>query len=187
MGNIKIDMHLGSHDITYERDYNVMGEEVTKEPSKSMEIRTRSYMYVEPTGRIPTAPQDIKIGKMIDIRYYKNTIRIDTTLAVDPDKIEGGKKEYKLNENGIYADINSELCKGNAASIKEQYERMEIPESDLIDYAALQNILGITEIYLSDYARAYDHFCDAIQFTERGNPGRRPFTCPLMPRRTGGF
>ncbi len=61
-------------------------------------------MYVEPTGRIPTAPQDIKIGKMIDIRYYKNTIRIDTTLAVDPDKIEGGKKEYKLNENGIYED-----------------------------------------------------------------------------------
>lgn len=96
-----------------------------------------------------------------------------------PDDYTVDKNLYVAQENGIYAfiegssfdyaDINSELCKGNAASIKEQYERMEIPESDLIDYAALQNILGITEIYLSDYAKAYDHFCDAIQFIERRN------------------
>ena len=96
-----------------------------------------------------------------------------------PDDYTVDKNLYVAQEDGIYAfiegssfdyaDINSELCKGNAASIKEQYERMEIPESDLIDYAALQNILGITEIYLSDYARAYDHFCNAIQFIERRN------------------
>ncbi len=96
-----------------------------------------------------------------------------------PDDYTVDKNLYVAQENGIYvfiegssfdyAGINSELCKGNAASIKEQYERMEIPESDLIDYAALQNILGITEIYLSDYAKAYDHFCDAIQFIERRN------------------
>ncbi|WP_251495396.1 hypothetical protein [Otoolea muris] len=104
MGDIKIDIHLGSHDIAYERDYNVMGEEVTKEPRKSMEIRTMSYMYVDPPGRIPTSPRDMKIGKMVDIKYFKNIIRVDTTLAIDPDKIEKEKKEYKLNENGIYEE-----------------------------------------------------------------------------------
>ncbi len=96
-----------------------------------------------------------------------------------PDSYTVDKNLYVAQENGIYAfieggrfdyeSIGSELCGGNAASIKEQYEKMNIPESDVINYAALQNILGITEIYLSDYARAYDYFCDAIQFIEKRN------------------
>ncbi len=112
-----------------------------------------------------------------------------------PDDYTVDKNLYVAQENGIYAfienskfdyeGINSELCKGNAASVKEQYEKMEIPENDLIDYAALQNILGITEIYLSDYARAYDHFCDAIQFTERGNPPEKDSVLTVLYNNAG--
>ncbi len=115
-------------------------------------------------------------------------------LAI-PENYTVDKNLYVAQENGIYAfienskfdyeGINSELCKGNAASVKEQYEKMEIPENDLIDYAALQNILGITEIYLSDYARAYDHFCDAIQFTERGNPPEKDSVLTVLYNNAG--
>jgi len=82
------------------------------------------------------------------------------------------KSLYLSDGDGIYAFIENEavsheiigteLSNGNADKIKEQYENKAGTKEDLQVYVAIQNILGITEIYLGDYERAYEYFNDAI-------------------------
>ena len=82
------------------------------------------------------------------------------------------KSLYLSDGDGIYAFIENEavnheiigteLSNGNANKIKEQYENRTGTKEDPQVYVAIQNILGITEIYLGDYERAYEYFNDAI-------------------------
>jgi len=82
------------------------------------------------------------------------------------------KSLYLSDGDGIYAFIENEavnheiigteLSNGNADKIKEQYENKAGTKENPQEYAAIQNILGITEIYLGDYERAYEYFNDAI-------------------------
>jgi len=82
------------------------------------------------------------------------------------------KSLYLSDGDGIYAFIENEavnheiigteLSNGNAIKIKEQYENRAGTKENPQEYATIQNILGITEIYLGDYERAYEYFNDAI-------------------------
>jgi len=82
------------------------------------------------------------------------------------------KSLYLSDGDGIYALIENEsvnheiigieLSNGNADKIKEQYENKASMKENPQEYVAIQNILGITEIYLGDYERAYKYFNDAI-------------------------
>lgn len=39
--------------------------------------------------------------EIVDLKSFDNIINVDTTLAVDVDKIEKIKKEYSVDEEGI--------------------------------------------------------------------------------------
>ena len=71
---------------------------------------------------------------------------------------------YGLIENNSinYDEIRDEICNGNADDIREQYENLKVSEENLETYVAVQNLLGITEIYLGDYEQAYRYFNEAI-------------------------
>ena len=74
-----------------------------------------------------------------------------------------GAKLYAFIESDSmdYETIRSEICNGDAESVKEQYGNMKAPEDDPERYAAVQNVLGITEVYLGEYEQAYESFSKA--------------------------
>jgi tetratricopeptide (TPR) repeat protein len=71
-----------------------------------------------------------------------------------------GAKLYAFIESDSmdYDTIRSEICNGDAESVKERYGNMKAPEDDPERYAAVQNVLGITEVYLGEYEQAYESF-----------------------------
>ena len=83
---------------------------------------------------------------------------------------------YLSNGTGIYAmiendtldniTINLEISQGNARKIKEQYEDYDFINENLEMYAAIQNIVGIAEVYIGEYRQAYARLKDTIDFIE---------------------
>lgn len=73
------------------------------------------------------------------------------------------------NECFDYAAIGTEICNGNAQKIKMQFKECGNPDENLQDYAAIQNILGVSEVYLGNYEQAFEYFSSTIDFVEREN------------------
>ncbi len=63
-----------------------------------------------------------------------------------------------------YGEIRDEICNGNADAVKERYENANVSKDVPDQYAAVQNILGIAEIYLGEYERAYEYFIGTIDY-----------------------
>ncbi|NBI71715.1 hypothetical protein D3Z50_11685 [Clostridiaceae bacterium] len=68
-----------------------------------------------------------------------------------------------------YREIRDEICNGNADDVKARCENLKAPKDAPEQYAAVQNILGITEIYLGEYEQAYEHFIRTINYVNN-NP-----------------
>ena len=63
-----------------------------------------------------------------------------------------------------YREIRDEICNGNVDAVKSRYENIKTSKDALEHYAAVQNILGITEIYLGEYEQAYERFIRIINY-----------------------
>lgn len=70
------------------------------------------------------------------------------------------------NEEIDYAKIQSEIYTKNAEKVKKECEEIIGKENDPEKYVAIQNIIAITDIYLSNYKQAYERFNDTISFVE---------------------
>lgn len=73
------------------------------------------------------------------------------------------------NNQFDYETIGAEICKGNAQLIQDQFKERGNPKENLEEYVAIQNILGITEVYLGNYDRAYIYFNNTIDLIKRKN------------------
>lgn len=96
------------------------------------------------------------------------------TLPAIPEGYMVDKTLYMAEGDGIYVFIQNNMldyetisvsiCNGDAEVIKKQYEESSIIKENPQDYAAVQNVLGIAEIYLGNYNRAYEYFNNTISF-----------------------
>lgn len=101
------------------------------------------------------------------------------TLPTIPEGYVVDKSLYLAEGDGIYAFIENELldyetiiaeiCNGNVQSLQEQYRGRGSPKENLEEYAAIQNLLGITEVYMGNYDRAYIYFIDTIKLLNGKN------------------
>ncbi len=92
-----------------------------------------------------------------------------------PIENEENKEIYLSDGKGIYIlidtdmidseKIKTEICNGNASTIKEEYEKIN-KRDKLEEFIAVRNILGIAECYLGEYEKAYQSFLDAIKIIE---------------------
>lgn len=74
---------------------------------------------------------------------------------------------YLAEGDGIYAliadntldyeKIGADICNGNAQAVNARFEKSGVFKKKPKEYAAIQNILGITEVYLDNYDLAYLH------------------------------
>lgn len=95
VGEIKVAMKVGTHDITYVRSYDITGTVTGGETNKNVSMR------MKPFYRLDASRSAYVSGMELDIRKYGNTIKVNTTIAVDPDKIEKLEKEYVTSDQGI--------------------------------------------------------------------------------------
>lgn len=84
IGEIKVDFNIGTHDITYARNYDITGKAINEEPNKKMNMRMKTI--------------DEYNNEVLDLRTFENTLTMDTTLIVDMDKIEKNKIKFTVNE-----------------------------------------------------------------------------------------
>lgn len=95
VGEIQVTLKVGTHDITYIRGYDIIGTAMGDKPDRDMS------MHMKPFYRLDVSRTAYVSGEELDLRTYDNTIKVNTTLAVDADKVEKIKREYTVNEGGI--------------------------------------------------------------------------------------
>lgn len=93
VGQIKVDLSIGTHDITYIRNYDIEGK-IYEDTNVKIERRMKPVAGIDPSR---TA---IVNGMVRDIRNFDNTLKVDTTLIIDAEKVRE-IKEYNLNERGL--------------------------------------------------------------------------------------
>lgn len=122
------------------------------------------------------------IGMLIAVSC-QNKQDYNFILPTIPEGYVVDKNLYLAEGDGIYAfienqtldygTIRAEICNGNALTIQKKFKERGNPEKNPEEYVAIQNILGITEIYLGNYRDAYGYFNDTIDFLNKSNIAKK--------------
>lgn len=86
-----------------------------------------------------------------------------------------------------YREIRDEICNGNADAVKARCENAKVSKDDPEQYAAVQNILGITEIYLGEYEQAYEHFIRIIDYVNNSPISERERILAVLHNNAGAL
>lgn len=113
------------------------------------------------------------------IRNPQENEQIVPSIPIIPEGYTVDRKLYLPEGDWIYAfidydaieyeKIGAEICNGNAQLVKKHFEKSDNLKRDTVEYVAVQNILGITEVYLGNYRIAYEYFTDAVDFLNEKN------------------
>lgn len=95
VGQIEFVLKVGTHDITYTRDYDIEGK--VCEDKTNVDMRK----HEKPKAGIDPSTTSIWTATVTDVRNYDNTLKLDTTLILDAEKVRE-IREYNINEGKIY-------------------------------------------------------------------------------------
>lgn len=84
VGEIKVDLNVGTHDITYTSNYDITGKEINDKPDCRMIMRMKTI--------------DEYNNEILNLKTFDNTLKMDTTIVVDMEKIEKSKIKFTVDE-----------------------------------------------------------------------------------------
>ncbi len=120
----------------------------------------------------------MKIRWRTGILFFLNILFLSACVQATEDTVRNrdlylaaGNRIYMLPENEEldYKTIHTEIGKGNAGKVKEEYEAQASLQKDPETQFAMQNVLGITEAYSGEYELAYERFRKLIDRTEKSD------------------